>query len=93
MFPFLALALALCRVKTKHPVSTRKFTTPGRVWPIKALVPDSPASEYLNKMTETEVDFDEEFSKVVQNYRIFYDKECREFKDGNEKVKFKISKS
>ena len=43
---FLVLALVLSvrlmpRVKTKHGIGNTKFTTSGRVWPIKALVPDS----------------------------------------------------
>lgn len=52
-FPFLVLALvlafALCRVKTKHCVSTRRFTTSGHNWPIKVLVPDSPTSEHFEQ--------------------------------------------
>jgi hypothetical protein len=56
------------------------------VWPIKAFVPDSPPSKHLNKITQAMVDFDEKFSEVVWNYRILYDKECREFKDRNKKA-------
>ena len=74
IFPFLVLAFVLCRVKTKHRISTSKFATSGRVWPIKALVPDSPAFENL---AEAAVDFDEKCSEVVRNYRTLYDKECR----------------
>ena len=61
----------------KHRTSTSKFTMSGCVWPIKALVTDSPTSEHLE---EAAVDFDQKFSELVWNYRTLpYDKERMEF--------------
>ena len=30
--------------------------------------------------------FDETFAEVVRNYRVLYDKECKDFKDKNKKL-------
>lgn len=30
--------------------------------------------------------FDERFAEVVRNYRVLYDKECKDFKDKNKKL-------
>ena len=66
-------------VKTNYCTSTKKPTTFGCVWPIIALDPVSLLSEQFNKMAEAVTDFDENFSKVVHNYRILYDKELKDF--------------
>ena len=52
-FSFSLRSLASCENETQH-----KHKEICCVWPIKALVRDSPASEHLNKMAVAVVDFD-----------------------------------
>ena len=40
-------------------------------------------------MAENTVNFDEKFAEGVHNYRVLYEKECKDFKDNNRNLQAK----